>query len=58
MERIVLRASDGMILTDGSIFGRKIYLEVGRNPEDFYEITEEEYEKMIEEDSIYDDIEN
>ena len=58
MERIVLRASDDMILTDGTIFGRKIYLEVGRSPDDFYEITEEEYEKMIEEGSIYDDTEN
>lgn len=48
MERHILTASDGMILTDGVIYGRKIYLEIGRNPDDFYEITNEEYEKRME----------
>ena len=49
MERHILIASDGMILTDGTIYGRKIYLQHGRNPDDFYEITDEEYEKRMEE---------
>lgn len=48
MKQNVLTASEGMIFTDGTIYGRKIYLQDGRNPDDFYEITEEEYEKQLE----------
>jgi len=48
MQENVLIASEGMILTDGAIYGKKIYLEIGRNPDVFYEITREEYEKMLE----------
>ena len=49
MERTVLTASEGMILTDGTIYGKVIYLGSDRNPDDFYEITREEYEKRMEE---------
>lgn len=48
MERIVLTASDGMVLTDGTIYGKVIYLGSDRTPDHFYEITKEEYEKRIE----------
>lgn len=51
MERQVLIAAEGMILTDGTIYGRKIYLEVGKSPDDFYEISEAEYEKLMEEEA-------
>ena len=51
MERRILTAKDGMIFTDGTIYGQKIYLEVGRSAEDFYEISRKEYENMMEEES-------
>ena len=50
MERIILKASKGMILTDGSAYGTTVYLGEGRNPKEFYEITIEEYNKLIEEE--------
>ena len=50
MDRIILTASEGMILTDGTIYGKMIYLGIGKKAEDFYEITEEEYENLMEGD--------
>ena len=47
--KITLYADDGMILTDGQIFGRRIYLAEGADESKFYEITEEEYEKICQE---------
>lgn len=48
MERIIITARDGFILTDGEIYGVQIYLAVNKSPSDFYEITEEEYNKLME----------
>ena len=42
----VIEASNGMILTNGEIFGRGISLPKGFSREDFYEITEEEYDSI------------
>ena len=42
----VLIADEGEILTDGEIYGRTIYLAKNRSPEEFYEITEAEYEEI------------
>lgn len=53
MERKIIKASDGMMLTNGSIFGKTIYLADGLNERDFYEITREEYEKTLEVVSNY-----
>lgn len=49
MERTVLIASEGMLLTDGEIYGTKIFLEEGRSAEDFCEISRAYYEKLREE---------
>lgn len=49
-----IEASEGMILTNGEIYGTKIYLADGMNESDFYEITEEEYENLQEEAEIED----
>lgn len=48
--REYIEANDGMILTDGVIFGKKILLADGADQTKFYEITEEEYNELINED--------
>jgi hypothetical protein len=47
-EGITLNANEGMIFTDGSTYGRTIYLAQGVSAESYYEITEEEYQKIVE----------
>lgn len=46
--RIKLTASEGMMLTDGEIYGKELFLAVGTDEGKFYEITEEEYNKTLE----------
>ena len=48
MERKILKASEGMVLTNGNTYGKIIYLGDGTDEKDFYEITKEEYEKILE----------
>ena len=51
MARTILKAPDGMILTDGkNIYGTMIFLAEDKSPDDFYGISKEEYEKLMEED--------
>lgn len=40
MERIVLKASPGMVYTNGEIYGKEIYLGEGMSAEDFREVPE------------------
>ena len=47
--RVKLIASPGMIITNGETFGEIIYLASDVNPEDWYEITEEEAKRLQEE---------
>lgn len=49
MERKVLRANEGMIYTNGEIYGAVIYLANGMDDSAFYEITREEYETIMKE---------
>ena len=49
MERKVLIASEGM-LTDGEIYGTKIFLEDGRSAQEFCEVSRAYYERKKEEE--------
>lgn len=48
--RTVLYAEDGKVLTNGGIYGKQIFLADGVSESDFYEITEEEYQTILEEE--------
>ena len=54
IELTKLTASEGMVLTNGQAYGREIYLGCNDVPENWHEITEEEFEEIIQkqEDSI------
>lgn len=42
-----LIASEGMILTNGEVYGREIYLGCNDSAENWHEITSEEYENIL-----------
>ena len=43
----VLRASEGHKLTNGSAYGESVVLGVGDSPDNWYEITVEEYDAIM-----------
>ncbi len=47
MERQILIANDGMVLTNGEIYGKEIYLADGMSADMFHEITQAEYEELM-----------
>ena len=42
-----LTATDGYILTNGDVYGKEIYLGCNDSPENWHEITEEEYAEIL-----------
>ena len=49
--RIKLTAAEGMILTDGESYGRVVYLATGESGERWQEVTLDEYEQRVKEES-------
>lgn len=47
MERIILKANDGYILTNGDIYGSIVYLGAGDKQENWREMPIEEYNEII-----------
>lgn len=47
MTRAIIYANEGKILTNGEIYGKQIFLADGVSEDDFYEITEEEYQEIM-----------
>ena len=46
-QRITLYAEDGMVLTDGTNYGRIVHLEVGADASKWHEILNEEYARIL-----------
>lgn len=46
--RTSIKAPEGMILTNGEIYGTEIFLAEGMSKDDFHEIPLEEYEEILE----------
>ena len=44
-----LTAAEGMTLTNGEVFGKEIYLGKNDSADNWHEITDAEYEKIIDE---------
>ena len=50
-----LTATDGYVLTNGDVYGKEIYLGCNDSPDNWHEITEEEYNEILkaqEEESV------
>lgn len=45
--RVKLTAGEGMVLTNGTDYGKVIYLAEGANSYDYYEIPESQYEMIM-----------
>lgn len=51
IKTIRLEAEEGKVLTDGKVYGTVIFLAVDRSPDEFYEISPEEYGRILAEES-------
>ena len=51
MGRKILIASEGMVLTDGKVYCNEIHLAEDRSADEFYEITQAEYEEIMAEET-------
>ena len=51
-QRVILYAEDDKVLTDGEHFGKILYLAECASPDDYYEISQAEYDKILKEKNI------
>ena len=49
--RKIIYADEGKVLTNGEVYGTQIFLADGTNEKDFREISSEEYEQILSENS-------
>ena len=47
INRTKLIAEEGMVLTNGETFGKQVFLAPSDSPDNWWEITEEEYSKIV-----------
>ena len=52
MNRLKMKATEGMILTNGETYGREIYLGSGDSPDNWHEISEAEYEAKMKAEEV------
>ena len=52
-QRIVLYAEEGKVLTNGEIYGKQIFLAETENADNFYEITDSEYQEVLDKQNEY-----
>ena len=45
-----ITASEGMVLTNGEVYSKEVYLGCNDNPDNWHEITEEEYEEILQQE--------
>ena len=55
MSRVILKATEGMIYTNGKDYARIAFLCTGDSPDNWWEIAEEEYNKITEEVMNYEE---
>ena len=56
IELIKLTASIGMVLTNGEAYGEEVYLGCNDTPDNWREITQEEYQKILREQEAEADV--
>ena len=55
MSGVILKSTDGMIYTNGKEYARISHLGTGDSPDNWWEITEAEYNKITEEVMNYEE---
>ena len=46
--RNIITATEGHVLTNGTVYGKKLFLSASADPGEFYEITDAEYQAIME----------
>lgn len=47
MKKIILSASDGMVLTNGKVYCKEVHLGAFTDPDSYYEISQAEYDEIV-----------